>query len=72
VRRYRDFHRLQAQLKRRVMHNPYLEVTLRILTELKAGVVPWWRQPWSATPGRKAAVDYLHELALREPAQAAE
>jgi antirestriction protein ArdC len=33
------------------MHNPHIEVTLRILTELKAGVVPW-RQPWSATPGR--------------------
>jgi antirestriction protein ArdC len=33
------------------MHNPHLEVTARILAELKTGVVPW-RQPWSATPGR--------------------
>jgi antirestriction protein ArdC len=33
------------------MSNPHLEVTARILNELKAGVVPW-RQPWSATPGR--------------------
>jgi antirestriction protein ArdC len=33
------------------MRNLHLEVTVRILTELKAGVVPW-RQPWSATPGR--------------------
>jgi antirestriction protein ArdC len=33
------------------MRNLHLEVTLRILTELKAGTVPW-RQPWSATPGR--------------------
>jgi antirestriction protein ArdC len=33
------------------MHNPHIEVTLRILNELKAGVAPW-RRPWSATPGR--------------------
>ena len=33
------------------MRNLYLEVTARILAELKAGVVPW-RQPWSTTPGR--------------------
>jgi antirestriction protein ArdC len=32
------------------MRDLYREVTLRILSELKAGVVPW-RKPWSATPG---------------------
>ena len=33
------------------MHTPHIEVTLRILDELKAGVVPW-HQPWSTMPGR--------------------
>jgi antirestriction protein ArdC len=33
------------------MRNPHIEVTLRILNELKAGVVPW-HQPWSTMPGR--------------------
>jgi antirestriction protein ArdC len=32
------------------MRNLRHEVTLRILSELQAGVMPW-RQPWSATPG---------------------
>jgi antirestriction protein ArdC len=32
------------------MRNLRHEVTLRILTELEAGVLPW-RKPWSATPG---------------------
>jgi antirestriction protein ArdC len=33
------------------MRNLHSEVTLRILTELKAGAIPW-RRPWSETPGR--------------------
>ena len=32
------------------MRDLYAAVTAKILTELKAGVVPW-RRPWSATPG---------------------
>lgn len=32
------------------MRDLYREATLKILTELKAGVVPW-RKPWSTTPG---------------------
>jgi antirestriction protein ArdC len=51
------------------MRNLYREVTLRILSELKAGIVPW-RRPWSTTPG--ANVPFLRELMLREPAEAAE
>jgi antirestriction protein ArdC len=42
------------------MRDLYQEVTDRIVAELEAGVPPL------------AAVDYLRELALREPAQAAE
>jgi hypothetical protein len=33
------------------MRNLHLEVTTRMLTELKNGAIPWQR-PWSETPGR--------------------